>query len=445
MCGNGFFCVPYPLFLHYASSSSSLRASTDRAEITGETHGGRDTRPRTMASSSSAPPGADSFVLATPEPGAFWPNGERVLECGSDDEGFEHLSTSAASITSSSLAAALIDQEKSQDAFLDAVARLNEERARNDRLQAQVEVARALAGLESRDAGRPARMASRIAAHWRRLAASRMADAMRVARAADEAHYHSDAAGKVGRAVLTFHASLAQTSKTRLKRELIAAREFGTSASVALERKDRQLELHIERQITNHQGLTERLRAMEARALRAEAERNDMEARALEASTRLQEAQAERDQLVNAVSQAVAARVEAQEAQAQAEASLAQQSAALKELQDTASAIMISKEEAETLASQLLAAQLTEVGAATDAPAAAAAASSHSGGGGGIAGPSSSSASAPALPIIHRASERLSGCVSGLAADTHETLSGLASSVASSTRPLITRASHSFS
>ena len=410
MCGNGFFCVPYPLFLHYASSSSSLRASTDRAEITGETHGGRDTRPRTMASSSSAPP-EPIRSSSPPEPGAFWPNGERVLECGSDDEGFEHLSTSTASITSSSLAAALIDQEKSQDAFLDAVARLNEERARNDRLQAQVEVARALAGLESRDAGRPARMASRIAAHWRRLAASRMADAMRVARAADEAHYHSDAAGKVGRAVLTFHASLAQTSKTRLKRELIAAREFGTSASVALERKDRQLELHIERQITNHQGLTERLRAMEARALRAEAERNDMEARALEASTRLQEAQAERDQLVNAVSQAVAARVEAQEAQAQAEASLAQQSAALKELQDTASAIMISKEEAETLASQLLAAQLTEVDGGTDAVAAGGGIERrrhhHSGGGGGAAGPSSSSASAPALPIIHRASERL--------------------------------------
>ena len=75
-----------------------------------------------MASSSPSPVGADSFVLT--EPGAYWPNGERILDEQTEDfDDFEDISASG-SLSSSNLAAALIDQEKREGAFLDAVARL---------------------------------------------------------------------------------------------------------------------------------------------------------------------------------------------------------------------------------------------------------------------------------------------------------------------------------
>jgi hypothetical protein len=98
---------------------------------------------------------ADSFVV---EESTGWPGGERVLE---EDEGFEQITSSL----SSSLLLAAMQDDTHQDALLDALARLEEERQRSQRLMQQVDLARALAGLPMSD--RPARAATTVAAAWR--------------------------------------------------------------------------------------------------------------------------------------------------------------------------------------------------------------------------------------------------------------------------------------
>ena len=90
-----------------------------------------------------------------------WPSRNSLcLHSQLEDEDFEDLTSS---LSASALLAALND-DTTQDALLDALARLQEERARSDRLDRKVVLARALAGLPN--CGERLRRPC-VSAHWR--------------------------------------------------------------------------------------------------------------------------------------------------------------------------------------------------------------------------------------------------------------------------------------
>ena len=102
-----------------------------------------------LATAASQVRGGEPYVVTN-----LWPACEQQLD--EDDEDFEQLTHS--SVVTPSM---LLDAEATQDSLLDALSRLREERARNERLQLQVEVAHALASLPN--SGLPDRAATTIA------------------------------------------------------------------------------------------------------------------------------------------------------------------------------------------------------------------------------------------------------------------------------------------
>lgn len=160
-------------------------------------------------------------------------------------------------------------------------ARLNEERARSDRLRRQVEVARALASLDND--GTPAMAATQIARLWRghraRLAAAPLLAASTDAAAA-RAIAARAAAGRVATALRDYVLStLPRLSKTALRRESLRLRGQLAEARAATARKDVQLERAIERQIEAHQHQREAMRMACESAAASAAEEADRAAR----------------------------------------------------------------------------------------------------------------------------------------------------------------------
>ena len=125
------------------------------------------------------PPLAGSHWTTSPRAlSTTWPSRNSLcLHSQLEDEDFEDLTSS---LSASALLAALND-DTTQDALLDALARLQEERARSDRLERQVELARALAGLPN-CGERPAKAATCVSAHWRGCVGRRAVAASRLTR-----------------------------------------------------------------------------------------------------------------------------------------------------------------------------------------------------------------------------------------------------------------------
>lgn len=176
----------------------------------------------------------DSFVVA-------WPASERVLD--EEDEGFENLSSSIITPSSSLLAAAMgSEEDKLEDSLLDALAKLEDERARNHRLQRQVEVAQALAALPGASDA-PQHAATRLGSAWRAHAARRAEASVRHAtesraavriqtigrsmnrRRRTVAAAAETAAEALQRGLRAHVAALALRSKTHLLREIVRLRE----------------------------------------------------------------------------------------------------------------------------------------------------------------------------------------------------------------------------
>ena len=200
-----------------------------------------------------------SLQAGSPPPASAWPASERVL----DEEDFEDLTQSSLITPTSSLLAAAMQHEATHDSLLDALARLQEERARNERLARQVEVARALAALPN--SGEPARAATVVASACRRSAARAAATALR--RAAESraacmiqarARLLSARRARLARAAALLQASLgayvrSATRKSALRRALLRERAAHAATraahAAAIAKSERQMDAAIERQL----------------------------------------------------------------------------------------------------------------------------------------------------------------------------------------------------
>ena len=331
---------------------------------------------------------AESFIMA-------WPASERVLD---DDEGndFECV-MSPASLSSSVLAAAMAD-DTTQDSLLDALARLQEERARSELLRQQVEVARALASLPN--CGKPEQAASMVAAAWRgkvlrrRLADQRTDDQIAASRLLQRnarhflarvhgiRHKRQSAATRIELAFRRYSSTLARSSKSALRRDTIRLRgHFDTlrgqcdslrgqcdsllelqrgrefEVALAFAKKDEAIDAHIERHIETTRLQRDALKAQSEGAAARDAQAAEREA-TLEARV------SELEGLVNSLC------VD----KATLGAQLDEQRVVTQSLEDKLSASAIDKEQAEELASRLLAEKLSSDSWPTAACAQAAAA-----------------------------------------------------------------------
>ena len=245
----------------------------------------------------AATSGVDSLSASIEPYVVAWPAAELAL-----DGDFEIMTQS--SVITSSL---LHEHEGMQDSLLDALSRLDEERARNARLLRQVEVANALAGRPN--GGEPSRASTKLGAGWRARAARQRAAALR--RAAEDraarllqararllAARHgrvTSAATRLQDATRMWIAALRDPSANHaVRRELVTlraehvavVREHAAASSLAatrfalIERKDVQLDAAVERQVEAfNTSKLERIarEAAEARAVAAEARAEEAE------------------------------------------------------------------------------------------------------------------------------------------------------------------------
>ena len=199
--------------------------------------------------------GSSEYVVA-------WPNGERILDDVEDgvatlegpwlnvseaDALDEHVDSSLVSASILASSATALDMH---DSLLDALSRLQEERARNERLQRQVDCARALAELPN--TGKPLASATVISRAWRRRAArwdvrARESQARTLIQAAARAwcRRRAHAAATLRRGFRTYLLSiLPRQTKTRLRREVMRQRAEVDRARAQVATKDAALDRH---------------------------------------------------------------------------------------------------------------------------------------------------------------------------------------------------------
>lgn len=317
----------------------------------------------TMVEAASAgAPSSEQYVVA-------WPGYEHCLD---SEDGFCDLTNSSVLTPTESLL------NDAQDSLLDALARLTEERSKSERLQRQVEVARALASLPND--GSPDRAAKLV----QRVQRGRAVRTEMAAALAERARRRQAAAAVRTRAASTLcHAlrayvttTLPRSTKSSLRRDAVRLRTRLAEAREALAKKGAQLERQIERQLEAHASYRESLttaadeaaaRAAEEawqRANAAAAVREAALAEALAASESSREEEMRR--AVEAQQAAASTRARALEdaatnhaiERAELLAQLDEERTAARALEEKASMLAIGKEEAESLASRLLAEKL---------------------------------------------------------------------------------------
>jgi len=219
-----------------------------------------------------------------------WPHGERILDVEDllpalegpwlDVSEVEALDERVdVSLVSASALASSTPTLDMHDSLLDALSRLQEEKARNERLQRQVDCARALADLPN--TGRPAASATTIGHMWRRRVArwgvrARESQARTLLQAAARVML-ARRARAVTALQRAFHAYLfgvlpCQT-KTALRREVMRHRVEVARVRAEIAAKEAALDRHAEQTIARWTQTRQHLRAAEAEGqMRARAE-----------------------------------------------------------------------------------------------------------------------------------------------------------------------------
>lgn len=271
----------------------------------------------------------EPFVVA-------WPAAERQLL---DDEGFEDLTHS--SIITSSM---LLEHEHTHDNLLDALSRLQEERARNERLRCQVDVARALASMPD-VSDTPSRAVTRVAASWRGHEARAQVKPLLAAQRATE----QTAAATLQKFTRRYQRSLTDPAQGHaLRKELLRLHGAHAAALAEVAKKDKLLDDAVDRSIEAHHAHKAVLEAQEARAAQAEARAAELEARH---ATRAEQAAARLAEL-----EALSTRLALEKAELAREVD--EQRFNARTLEERLSELELQKDEAEENASRLLAEKL---------------------------------------------------------------------------------------